>query len=147
MTCRHDPHDPKCTSYASRLHDAQEFIATRQKIEGKTTTPDAENFRIEQVAAHGNHLVLRVRYPSCAACAYEGDKVMVFLNTTALDALRWTRIDPHFRELRADAPDRHAPPPDARFPANAVGWEDAVAYVERKMAEAAPCTGSSRSAP
>ena len=69
-------------------------------------------------------MVLKVKYPSCKNCSYEGIKVMVFLDTTALDALRWKRIDPHFKDK--------APSPAARFPASDEGWNDALAYAANK---------------
>lgn len=36
--------------------------------------------------------------PSCARCAYEGNKVLVYLNTSAITALKWNIIDPHFSD-------------------------------------------------
>ena len=34
MTCRHDPHDPTCTSYASRLKDAEDSSPLVQRQKG-----------------------------------------------------------------------------------------------------------------
>lgn len=131
MTCRHEPHDPKCTSYASRLADAEAFIAARAEAEGKSATPDAERFVVIEAEEVGSHLVLKVRYPNCSKCAFEGTKVMVFLNMRALWAMRWQTIDPHFRE--SDKFDREkAPSPNARFPATSEGWDDAIAYAGAK---------------
>jgi hypothetical protein len=102
-------------------------------------TPDASRFDIEDVAQVGRHLVMRVKYPNCVKCAYEGLKVMVFLNVGLQDAIKWKRIDPHFR-----APIRHAQPltnylrdapsPAARFPGSSDGWADALAYAKAKNA-------------
>ncbi len=113
------------------------------------TTPDSENYdivRVEEIRTNGchqptpgaplvgadrYHLVLEASYLNCATCAFEGRKVMVFLDVRTVDALRWRRIDPHFRqggpELRA------APPPAARFPATDEGWQDALDYARRKL--------------
>lgn len=127
MTCRHGPHDPACGSYARGLKDAHEFIAERERIEGKVATPDAERFEVVEVEPVGSHLVMKIKYPSCAACAYEGEKVMVFLNTTLVQAIRWRKIDPHFREGLAFSV-TEAPSPAARFPGSHDGWVDATAW-------------------
>lgn len=56
---------------------------------------------------------------------------MVFLNVSSLDALKWKKIDPHFRlppyEINA------APSPAARFPADSVGWSDAIVFARGKV--------------
>ncbi len=132
MTCHHGPHDRACHSYDSNLKRAQDFIAEREKIEGKAATPDAERFEVIEAEPIGPHLVLKVKYPSCKACAYEGEKVMVFLDADAAKALRWRRIDPHFDDPKAVRPSRVAPPPAARFPASADGWNDALDYARKK---------------
>jgi hypothetical protein len=85
---------------------------------------------IEDVARVGPHLVLKVTYPSCPDCSYEGTKVMVFLDISELQALKWRTIDPHFREVKPGA--NEAPSPSARFPATPEGWEDALAYAQGK---------------
>lgn len=137
MTCRHNPHDPTCTSYKSRAAEAQAFLTERARVEGRGASvvwpppsdrPDAERYEIVDVEAVGHHLVLKVSYPSCAKCAYEGQKVMVFLNTTPADALRWKRIDPHFRDPSDPTTSTSAPSPAARFPASLSGWVHAITY-------------------
>lgn len=98
--------------------------------------PDKARFEIEDAQPVGAHIVLKVKYPNCASCAYEGNKVMVFLNTTALQVMKWREIDPHFRaeDGRAAAVNigRAAPSPAARFPASKEGWQDAIEYATRK---------------
>jgi hypothetical protein len=93
--------------------------------------PDAEKYVIEAVQRIGQHLVMKVRYPNCVLCAFEGVKVMVFLNVSETQALMWRRIDPHFRAPMKALPS-HAPSPAARFPADAEGWADAVEYARTK---------------
>lgn len=150
MTCRHAPGDPNCSSspegqareraYAKEV--AQRELARSQKELQKqidalrAQTPDAENYQIEEVHRAGPHLVLKVRYPSCAACAYEGVKVMVFLDVPEGAALRWRRIDPHFRAWPEKMGQKvhEAPPPAARFPASEEGWRDALEYAHSKNA-------------
>lgn len=102
-------------------------------------TPDASNYEIQEVSEVGTHLVLKVKYPNCASCAYEGNKVMVFLNVKAIDAMKWKKIDPHFRappKVGSSYPNitsREAPSPAARFPGSADGWADAIAYAMGKQ--------------
>lgn len=79
------------------------------------------------------HLVLKVEYPNCRLCSFEGRKVMVFLNTSPMAAIKWKEIDPHFRAAsKAPPSDRCAPSPAARFPATPDGWCDAVSYARGK---------------
>jgi hypothetical protein len=59
--------------------------------------------------------------------------VMVFLNVSALSALKWKKIDPHFRaNTGVNVVASNAPSPSARFPGSKEGWEDAVVYANRK---------------
>lgn len=114
MTCKHSSNDPRCGSYKA-----------------PPPTPDASNYEIVEYESVGSNVVLKVKYPNCVKCAFEGTKVMVFRNVSALDVMRWQKIDPHFR---ADKPfSREAPSPSARFPATEEGWADAIAYAETKI--------------
>lgn len=135
MTCRHsDPiNNPQCSSYRTPAQQREDALKAVHELEtkwGLIGKPDAENFDIVRAEQIGAHLVLKVQYPSCAECAYEGNKVMVFLGWDMADALRWKRIDPHFRP-QGERPTREAPSPDARFPATDTGWQDAVDYCHR----------------
>ena len=145
MTCRHQPGDPNCSSHPDRRREAQaaydrqreeeqqKKIERQKIIDSLPPTPDAENYEIEDFERVGPHLVLKVKYPNCSKCAYEGKKVMVFLNVAEKDVITWKRIDPHFRaDPGKPPPKREAPSPAARFPASPQGWEDAVAYAKRK---------------
>jgi len=83
---------------------------------------------------------MKVKYPSCKKCDYEGNKVMVFLNVSEKDILKWKEIDPHFRAPVEDQyvksinrEPRKAPSPAARFPASDEGWKDAIEYAKRKQ--------------
>lgn len=142
MTCRHSPGDPNCSSspagaaraahYAEELarREARNEIA-RLKAQLQQQTVDSKNYEIEEIARKGPHLAMKVRYPSCEKCSYEGVKVMVFLNVSEATVLRWRRIDPHFRGPTTASP-TEAPSPAARFPASEEGWQDALAYLESK---------------
>jgi len=62
----------------------------------------------EQVGAH---LVMRVEYPNCSKCSYEGIKVLVFEDVGPLQALKWSSIDPHFSDRKGKSPTPERPPP------------------------------------
>lgn len=111
------------------------------KLRAKVTSLEQElkdveiagtEYEVMQSAQIGEHLVLKVKYPSCSRCSFEGEKVIVFLRTTLLDAVRWKKIDPHFREQTGSTSHSEAPPPAARFPATDEGWADAINYVRAK---------------
>jgi len=91
-------------------------------------TPDSENYEIITFKRVKEHLVLKVRYPNCSNCSYEGDKVMVFLDVEEKDVIMWKKIDPHFMDHTQKTDNKQAPAPAARFPASTQGWSDAVTY-------------------
>lgn len=131
MTCRHAKGDPNCSSHPSNVLATERANLERREAELRKNIPNPDDYDVIEVERVGSHLVLKVKYPSCAACAYEGTKVLVFLNVTEVDVLRWRRIDPHFRE--GVVGQRAAPPPAARFPASPEGWADALAYAKMKV--------------
>ncbi len=118
MVCRHSPGDPSCG-------------ANSRSYASAPVTPDASVFEIVEAERVGLNLVLKVRYPNCRSCAFEGEKVMVFLDVPELAAMKWKKIDPHFRNPRGSLA-REAPSPAARFPASPDGWSDALAYARGK---------------
>lgn len=141
MTCRHSADDPNCSSNPNgfaaaqqRREDAEYRKKTMEKEQAElyARTPDVNKYEIEDVSRVGPHLVMKVKYPNCSKCAYEGSKVMVFLNVSETDALRWKRIDPHFRDPKAARLKHEAPAPAARFPASPDGWTDALVYAQGK---------------
>jgi hypothetical protein len=140
VTCRHASGDPACSSTpggwrASEIARENAEYEVKRRLEEieKARTPDSEKYEIVDVARVDKHLVMKVRYPNCAKCSFEGDKVMVFLNVTEADVLRWRRIDPHFRDPKAKTAAREAPSPAARFPARPDGWTDALSYARGKV--------------
>lgn len=135
MTCRHAPNDPSCSSHPNNKVYAEQASALRKRYSVRkelSDSPDADDYEIEEISRVGPHLVIRAKYPSCVKCAYEGNKVMVFLDVPETAVLKWRRLDPHFR---ADAPKsaKEAPSPAARFPASSDGWADAIAYANTKL--------------
>jgi hypothetical protein len=118
MTCQHP----------SGYHD-NDYL----KSPSMPQTPDASNYEIVDVQRVENHLVMKVLYPNCRLCAYEGNKVMVFLDVTEAQVLRWKKIDPHFRaNSLVSNRSPSAPSPAARFPATPEGWRDALDYAIKK---------------
>lgn len=109
------------------MQESRERELERRRKELAARTPNPDAFEIEESEQIGNHMVLKVKYPNCRQCAYEGSKIMVFLDTSFRDVLRWRRIDPHFRAPTTTTRSE-APSPVARFPASAGGWADAIAY-------------------
>jgi hypothetical protein len=129
MTCRHSANDPDCT-HGGRVNNYN-YAPTPEPPK----TPDASNFSIVEAAQVKNHLVLKINYPNCSMCSYEGTKVLVFLNTTSIDALKWKKIDPHFRaptKVLKSTLVTESPGPSARFPASPEGWVDAIDYANSK---------------
>jgi hypothetical protein len=132
MTCRHATGDPSCSSHPDNVATRQyeNEIQERARQEVAQRTPDPDHYEIIEAKRVGDHLVLKVLYPNCKRCAYEGNKVMVFLNVSETDVLKWKKIDPHFRATQRVA--KEAPSPAARFPASPEGWSDAIEFAEKK---------------
>ena len=134
MICRHAPGDRSCSSYSysppATKTVYKDKIVYRDKL--VPITPDADNYTIQQIHREGPHLVVKAKYPNCAKCSYEGTKIMVFLNVSEIDVMKWKEIDPHFRDPKKNQKYTAAPGPAARFPASPEGWKDAIAYVQYK---------------
>lgn len=130
MTCRHKSGDMNCSS---RYRSPVEVPGPRVEVKVPTPTPmvDAANFVIEDLVRVGAYMVLKVRYPSCKKCEYEGLKVMVLPGVTEIQILKWKKIDPHFR-YPEDQLTTEAPSPIARFPGSVEGWTAAVEYAQWK---------------
>lgn len=122
MTCRHSPGDKNCSSY-----DPFKYLSPTQEEPPKT--PDSKSFEIEDVYdSINNYVILKVKYPNCSMCSYEGNKVIVYKGVGLKDVLKWREIDPHFREEKTYSI-KEAPSPIARFPASDDGWMNAIALV------------------
>ncbi len=135
MTCRHERGDRRCSSHPDNVARRQaEYQAEKERqADLAARTPDKARYEIEDSERVGPHLVLKVRYPNCTKCSFEGQKVMVFLDVTEAQVLRWKEIDPHFRDPTKQPARHEAPSPAARFPASPEGWQDALAYAFGKM--------------
>lgn len=122
MTCRHGPYDPACSSYESSREQLKKNFEEQFSNE-----KDASNFVIEAYEEKAPYLLLRLTYPSCSNCSYEGTKLMVFKDVTLLQVMQWRKIDPHFRDT--PPAEREAPSPVARFPATPDGKIAALIFM------------------
>lgn len=128
MVCRNPGGHDGCTKGSPQV------IYQDKIIYKDPPPPDNTNYNIVDVQRIGPHLVLKVQYPYCKTdknCSFEGNKVMVFLNVSEVEVLRWRKIDPHFRPT-GNVP-TEAPSPAARFPATENGWKDALDYANTKI--------------
>ena len=122
------------TERAAERARAAEAATARREAELAARTPDPDRYQVENAEEVGPHLVLRVKYPNCERCAYEGSKILVVLNASLAQAITWRRIDPHFRDPKAMKSLLHeAPSPAARFPGSTQGWSDAIVYAKGKI--------------
>src|SRR5574338_825779 len=67
--------------------------------------PDSKNYTIERCESIGNNIIF------------------------------WKEIDPHFKDPKKKIDKCQAPAPNARFPANEQGWNDALEYARYKCKE------------
>lgn len=136
MICRHSKNDPSCSSHKDYVDTYTPTVHTRQSHGFAATdpsSPDSENYVVEEAVAVDQHLVLKVKYPNCSKCSFEGSKVLVLLNVPLIDALKWRKIDPHFKDTKKQPTmPIEAPSPRARFPADAEGWQDALTFAHSK---------------
>ena len=137
MSCKHreltlhiSP-EKGCSSYDTpdkALAAVEKFGAKVRETYGIDDTPDSKKFDVLDAAEVGRYLVMKVQYPNCSACEYEGIKVMVFEDRKVLDVVRWREIDPHFRKADPKAAQTKAPSPIARFPGTSEGWREALSW-------------------
>jgi hypothetical protein len=132
MTCRHADNDPACGGYEGRVADARKLVKEYEDRRGQKPQPDPNTYEVKEAHEVADHLCLRVEYPNTSGI--DKTKVLVFLKTSAADALRWKEIDPFFRDPK-DKPVRRAPSPNAMFPSTEEGWQDAIEYAKSKVVE------------
>ena len=119
MTCRHAYDDPKCSDYASNIRRAQDLLKKAGKLD------EFSDFDIQDVARYGPHLVLKVVYPE------KPSAILVFLNVTEAQVIRWRKIVPSFQVPASDDP-RFAPGVSAMFAPTDEGWNEATAYAQAR---------------
>lgn len=150
MTCRHAPGDSNCSSSPENMRRQAELThahvketlqrrITELETQLSQVSPDNTKYEILDSYRSGPNLVLKVQYPSCSKCSYEGIKILVFMNVTESEVLRWKKIDPHFRENTSPRLSNEAPSPAARFPASEGGWQEAIRYINNLTDKLTPC--------
>jgi len=144
MICRHTKGDVSCSSHPE-YRDPSYYEPKFSSARAAENSPDKTKFEIEEVEEVGPHLVMKVKYPNCSKCSYEGLKIMVFLHIPLKAVFKWKEIDPHFRDEKAMANSNKAPSPAARFPASKDGWDDAMKYAWSKTSTVRPTLGNLRS--
>ncbi len=82
------------------------------------------------MAEIGKFLILKIKYPNCSSCAFEGIKTIVYQNVKSSDALKWNEIDPHFSDPKFKRTYNQAPTPFARLPGSNEGWEIAKTTID-----------------
>ena len=111
--------------YYQSSNSLRDYVEVKPVTQKTPETPDSKNYEILEVEEISKFLVMKVKYPNCEKCAYEGSKVLV-LEATLAQAIFWNEIDPHFRDGKPTK--KAAPSPVARFPASAEGWKNAIAF-------------------
>ncbi len=126
MTCHHGPNDRSCSSH-------RDYVAPHSYANSYSTpiTPDSEKYEIIDYWEIGEYFVLKVKYPNCGICSFEGTKILVYHGISVKDILtKWKKIDPHFADPKRPKSISSAPPPIARFPASAEGQALAIKTAE-----------------
>jgi hypothetical protein len=119
MTCHHKPGDRSCTT---QYPDYSNYESP--------STPDSKKFEIiEVIDSYLPYLILKVKYPNCNKCSYEGTKILVYENLSIKDLIYWREIDPHFSDSKSKDKTK-APSPVARFPASTIGMTHACRFIE-----------------
>ena len=76
--------------------------------------PNPSIFVIKKHIEQNGHTIIWINYPNCKN--YEGNKIILFKNTTFSQIESLSEIDPHFTEL-------HTIKPFARFEPTKEGWK------------------------
>ena len=87
---------------------------------GQTGAPKPANFNILNTKEVGDNLVAVIQYPDCTN--FEGNKICVFLNTSAQELYSRAEVDPHFS--------RSSKSPFARFVPTTEGAAAALKLAE-----------------
>jgi hypothetical protein len=121
MTCRHAPGDHSCTT---------RYPIYNNIVNTEPLTPDSKKFEIlEVIDSYLPYLILKVKYPNCNKCSYEGTKILVYENLSIKDLIYWKEIDPHFSNSKSKDKTK-SPSPIARFPASVIGMTHACRFIE-----------------
>jgi hypothetical protein len=101
----------------------REFEEYQKRVEINRTkypNPNPKNFKIVKAVKVKKFLLLLVNYPDCTN--YEGNKILVYKNTTLKDIDKQKSLDPHFsNNCRFISP-------IARFEPTIEGWDMADSF-------------------
>ena len=56
--------------------------------------PNPDNYKVLDHLQEKNNLMVKINYPDCDN--YEGDKILIYKNTSLYDLINQKHIDPHF---------------------------------------------------
>lgn len=76
--------------------------------------PDPSNYEVRRYKSLNGHLLIEINYPDCTN--YEGNKILLYKNTTLVDLMNQKHLDPHFSE------NKKFKSPFARFEPTPAGW-------------------------
>lgn len=88
--------------------------STYEELKVSKYDPNPSSFIIKRHIEQYGHTIIWINYPNCKN--YEGDKIILFKNTTFQQIEALTEIDPHFTELDTIKP-------FARFEPTKEGWK------------------------
>lgn len=114
----------RCFGYPPEKHSNS--CACFEKLEKpvknkKVKLPEADNYQFNKIEKIDNFLLIRLSYPNCKN--YEGNKILLFKNTSLEALLNQKRIDPHFIK------DKYIISPIARFVPTEEGWNMAIQLI------------------
>lgn len=89
----------------------------------ETSIPPTKNYKFVRTYENNEWVVLWINYPECKN--YEGNKILVYVNTTLVEILNQDYIDPHFLEIKGRIN------PFARFRPTEDGWDAAVQLADK----------------
>lgn len=84
--------------------------------------PDPSKFKISKVKEKNGHIAVFVNYPNCNN--FEGNKILVFDNTSIDEIMSKNYLDPHF--ACEDINNRLV----ARFVPTNFGWKKAIEFLD-----------------
>jgi hypothetical protein len=105
--------------YLFRSNSSYDNRSNYEKEECKNLpTPNPSNYIIKRSWEKNGNLLIEINYPDCIN--YEGNKILLYKNTTLKELKKQKYIDPHFSE------NKKFKSPFSRFEPTENGWETAA---------------------
>lgn len=98
----------------SPFHSSSTFDNKCQKVNDPLPNPNPSNYKIISYYEEKPFLLVKINYPDCTN--YEGNKILLFIETTISDLCKQKIIDPHFSN------NKNFKSPIARFEPTSFGW-------------------------